>query len=196
MSDKDAPSTGPSAGGHRSPTREIDRLEQLSKWRTLCPPLLDYIRARLGSKKDVLDIAQDTYLRLLLLEDPSSIRSFSEYAFEIAKNLTTDRLRERARHHILNEQFAIHQPLLRGAEELRTPERIYEAQSEIDAMMRALQGVPPQVRDVFMAYIGGEAVEVIAKRVGIHVRMVYRHITRAHDYLAAARHLRAWRTQR
>jgi RNA polymerase sigma factor (sigma-70 family) len=196
VSDKDAPFARPAGGGHRSPTREIDQLEQLNQWRALCPPLLDYIRARLGSKKDVLDIAQDTYLRLLLLEDPSSIRGFSEFAFQIAKNLTTDRLRMHARHHLLNEQLAIERPLMLGTEDSRTPERIYEAQSEIDAMMRALQGLPRQVKEVFEAYIGGEAAGVIAKRERIHVRMVYRHIARAHQYLAAARHLRVWRTQR
>src|SRR5690606_3071828 len=58
--------------------------------------LIRMLQARLGSREDAHEVAQEAYARLLNLGDDKAISFHSAYLFRIAHNLATDRLRRRA----------------------------------------------------------------------------------------------------
>src|SRR5262249_30026243 len=63
------------------------------------------------------------------------------------------------------------------------PQRIAEARSEMMALRRALDELPPRCRSIFIAArVEGVQQADIARRFGISVRMVERELKRAFDY--------------
>lgn len=59
------------------------------------PTLLCYLSSRLGNPEDAHDIAQEAYLRLERVKDPSLVQKPEGYFFQIVKNLATEFLIKR-----------------------------------------------------------------------------------------------------
>ena len=55
--------------------------------------LLRFLAARLGSRHEAREVAQEAYVRLLKLDTPGAIGYFRAFLFKTAANLAVDRVR-------------------------------------------------------------------------------------------------------
>lgn len=164
-------------------TGEVDaahrqRIEAL--FRAHNEALIRLLRTRLRSAQEAREVAQEAYVRLLGLHDPSAVSFLERLLFKTAINLATDRLRQQAVHGRLNPLVFFE------AEEERTsppPDRHYLAQQEVALLRNALKELPPLCRKVFLMHkLQGLSVEDIAARLNLNVRTTYRYVARALEY--------------
>jgi RNA polymerase sigma-70 factor (ECF subfamily) len=176
VSDSDEPQTLPSG----------DRIEQLdAAWPKIAADVGPLLRAKLKSKEDADDATHEAYMRIRNHADPAIIRNLSGFAYIVARNVATDRLRERSRHLRLDGQPDVEQQLQRDFDERRSPEGIYAEQEKREVLARALEQLPARIKLVCEAHLDGQDVKSIAERLGIKLHTVYRDLRDAHELLAA-----------
>ncbi|TWT20590.1 RNA polymerase sigma factor [Luteimonas wenzhouensis] len=137
--------------------------------------LVRMLQARLGSREDAHEVAQEAYARLLNLGDGNAIGFHSAYLFRIAQNLATDRLRRRA--HMEQPAEA---DLALWPDPAVDPERSAGAAQIVERLPALLAELPPRCAEAFrlvrLQQLGyGEA----AARLGLTERMVRIHVARA-----------------
>jgi RNA polymerase sigma factor (sigma-70 family) len=155
-------------------------------WATLRALLLDRysefkhrLARRLGSSDLAAETLQETWLRLERAGDPGVIERPDAYLFRIALNVAADR-RDADHRRLALSEIAVLRHL--DDDEL-DPERIAESRSEITALARALDELPPRCRAIFMAARLDETPhKVIAAHYGISTRMVERELKRAIEH--------------
>jgi RNA polymerase sigma factor (sigma-70 family) len=137
--------------------------------------LVRFLAARLGSRHEAREVAQEAYVRLLKLDTPGAVSYFRAFLFKTAENLAVDRVRarayrERAAPLAFFDQFATGE----------TPERELSGIQEVQLMHRLLAELPPKCQYAFvMSRLQGVDVNVIARDMGITPTMVRRYISRA-----------------
>jgi RNA polymerase sigma factor (sigma-70 family) len=137
--------------------------------------LLRFLAARLGSRHEAREIAQEAYVRLLKLDTPGAISYFRAFLFKTAANLAVDRVRSRS----YRERTAPLEFFERFAAS-ETPEREVSGREEVQLMHRLLAELPPKCQYAFvMNRLQGMDVDVIAKNMQITATMVRRYISRA-----------------
>jgi RNA polymerase sigma factor (sigma-70 family) len=146
--------------------------------------LLRYLRRRLRNSADARDIAQETYARLLRMDEVEAIRDPQAYLFRIAANLAYEhelaQRRERAR---LDEP-----PLIDDLERL-TPMPL-EEQADLAAHMarlnRAMARLSPKSRAALVLHRrDGLTYEEIAQRLDTSVHMVKKYIASGLEHCRA-----------
>src|SRR6266566_4306305 len=55
--------------------------------------LIRFLRGRVGSHNEALEVAQEAYVRLLSLDQPGAVSYLRAFLFKTAANLAVDRLR-------------------------------------------------------------------------------------------------------
>lgn len=140
--------------------------------------LVRFLRRRVGSDAAARDIAQDAYLRLLRYREGQSLDSLKALVFRIATNLLGMRARAERAHH-----RADHRPL---DEELQlpangpSPEQRLVAEQQLDRLMEAVKRLPGKCQQVFvLSRFHDMSYAEIAARLGISIKMVEKHITKA-----------------
>lgn len=142
------------------------------------PELMRYLSSRVHSADDAADIAQDACARLVQYRDNPTIGDLRLMLFRIANNLLTDFYRRNSRHHTESHVA------LDDAGPLQAPDRPHiDRISDQQTLLRlkiAIAQLPDKCRAVFMlSRFDGLSHKQIAERVGISVKMVEKHITRA-----------------
>ncbi|WP_028080983.1 sigma-70 family RNA polymerase sigma factor [Solimonas soli] len=139
--------------------------------------LLGWLRRRLGCAEHAAELAQDTFLRLLLAPDALPLREPRPYLSTIARRLLIDHGRRRALEQAyLDALAALPPPELPSAEDRCV---ILETLQRIDAM---LDGLPPAVRTAFLlAQLEGLPYAQIAARLGVSERTVKRYVARGYE---------------
>lgn len=140
--------------------------------------LVGFLAARLGSEQEAREVAQEAYVRLLRLDQPTASSFLRAHLFHIAANLAIDRLRQRALHARtpLNDLF--HDLLFTP-----TPEHQALVAEEIDVMRRALRELPAKSARIFTLYaLVGRDVHSIAREMHMRERSVRWHVQRAFEY--------------
>lgn len=135
--------------------------------------LLRFLRTRLGSVQDAKEVAQETFLRIMQLEQPEAITSLQSFLFRTAMNIAIDRHRRRAREarHAARAFIPGNWPSAEHTELQR------EAVREVG---RCLEELPPKCRLAFMLNrIHGFSTSEIADQMGMTDRMVRLYLTRA-----------------
>jgi len=134
---------------------------------------------RLGSADLAAETLQETWLRLERPGNPGVVERPDAYLFRIALNVAADRRDADNRRLALSEI-----EMLRHLDEDELdPERIAESRSEITALARALDELPPRCRAIFIAARLDETPhKVIAARYRISTRMVERELKRALEH--------------
>lgn len=137
--------------------------------------LVGWLRARLGNSAEAADLAQDTFLRLLVTRSSEGIREPRTYLSSVARALMIDRFRRKA-----VEQAYLATLALRGEALDISPQTrliILETLTAVDAM---LDGLGERTRQIFLA-IQLEGLTYIAagERLGVSVTTVKKHMTRA-----------------
>lgn len=141
--------------------------------------LLRFIAAKLGSRQEAREVAQEAYVKLLSLDNREAVSYLRAFLFKIAANLATDRLRARTR----REFIVATDSLDRAVFEL-SPDRQIQGQQDLARLREAIDELPSKCREAFLLYRLEEmSCSAIAARLGVQERMVWRYIARALEYL-------------
>jgi RNA polymerase sigma factor (sigma-70 family) len=157
--------------------------------------LVNFLRARVGSKQAAEDLAQKAYEELLSVEREGATNFYAAYLYKTAKNLALDMLKHEKRARHLNVMAAYERP--RAAP---SPEPLWVAHERLELLNRALQQLPARIRMVFMLKYDEELTykqiiaRLMAEDVRINVRTAKRYVERAlvhcERFIAAAEEIR------
>jgi RNA polymerase sigma-70 factor (ECF subfamily) len=153
-----------------------ERAELVGEWHDRWHSLLDgLLTNRLGDRRDVQDLAQEVYLRLLRVDKLDLIQNPKAYLYRVAVNIVSEwRLRAR--------QKKPHSP--EGLDDLVTPEdheRTIERKEVDEAVRQELSQLPPMWRKVLVLHCSEEMTyEQIAEHLGITRRMVKRYMAKGY----------------
>lgn len=139
--------------------------------------LIHFLRQRLRVPDDALDVAQETYIRLLQYQNSTQVRSPASMLFRIAINVANDLGRaDKARH--LSDQCPVDAVEL--ASDQPSAERQLSAAQDLAVLRAAIAGLPPRCRQVFLlSRVRQMTYPQIARHCGISVKMVEKHISHA-----------------
>ncbi len=145
--------------------------------------LCGWLRKRLGCCDHAADLAQDTFIRVLVQRKAVELREPRAYLSSIARSLMIDMFRRRALEQAYLETLAA----LPEAQDISPETRmvIIETLLEIDQM---LDGLGARTREIFlMAQLDGLSYVQIARQLDLSINTVKKHAARAllHCLLAA-----------
>ncbi len=143
------------------------------------PELLRYLRRRMGDGELAEDLAQETLSRMMKYREARDIDDRRLMLFRIANNLVLEFQRTRGRRHAAaHVSLADAGPL---PAEGPSTEAIVDAQRAVDLLLKhTIAALPPKCRLAFMLNrFDGLSYPQVAERMGISVKMVEKHITRA-----------------
>jgi RNA polymerase sigma-70 factor (ECF subfamily) len=173
MNHSRTPSTQTAGGaGEESPEDYYATVKQL--FREHNQALVKFLRTRLPSQQDAMDVAQECYVRLLQLDRPGAVGFLRGYLFRVAANLAVDRMRRldvRAREGIeLFDEFS----------EGSLVDRQAITDQEVRSVAEALKRLPPRAREAFVLHmVEGYGTAEIAARMKVRDRQVRRYIAQA-----------------
>jgi RNA polymerase sigma factor (sigma-70 family) len=137
-----------------------------------------FLRQRVPGAVDIEDLAQETYLRLLLARDLSDVRNPQAYLLQVARHVV---LEWRGQRDLPASFVEIDESSLVDD---CPPELELEAQTSQQRLEMALQEVSPVVRAVLLLRLRDERpCREIAEQLGLTDRQVKRHLARGYDHL-------------
>ena len=138
--------------------------------------LVRFLRGRVGSHSEALEVAQEAYVRLLSLDEPGAVSYLRAFLFKTAANIAIDRHRR----HRSYDKVADGGPLFTEFAENRTPERLVAGEQTLRRLGSLIESMPAKCRAAFvMSQIHGLDAATIAARLGITDSMVRKYIVRA-----------------
>lgn len=139
------------------------------------PWLCAWLRKRLGCFEHAADLAQDTFIRVLLQRKAPELREPRAYLSSVARSLMIDLFRRRAVEQAYLETLAARPEALAVSPEARF--LIIETLLEID---RLLDGLGTRTREIFLlAQLDGLSYVQIAQQMNVSVTTVKKHAVRA-----------------
>lgn len=141
------------------------------------PVLLRYFHRHLDNPADIEDLTQEALIRLL--RSSTDIANAEAYLLRIASNLLRDRFRREQTHQTAQHE-SIDASLHEWPSEEPGCERVYEDREHLQRFLNELGALPPRCRQVFLLQrYEGMTYSAIAKRLGISVSAVEKHMMRA-----------------
>lgn len=141
--------------------------------------LLLYMRKRLREHETADDLTQETLSRMMKYRDSPGIEDYRLMLFRIANNLILEYRRAAWRHHAADHVSLDEiEPLSSDAP---SPERIVGARMMVDLLIKeTLAGLPRRCRLAFtLSRFQGLTYPQVAERMGISVKVVEKHVSRA-----------------
>jgi RNA polymerase sigma factor (sigma-70 family) len=149
--------------------------------------LVNYVYRYVHSRRDAEDIAQEAYCRIFGLGDPSVLSHLNRYLYRTARNLAIDRLRERVRRETFLRKECVLEQALQAARQSPSPEQVWVAREEIEALTGAMVGLTPKVKAAFaLVRQDGHSYEEAAIKLGVKPNSVRRLVARAMELLVDA----------
>jgi RNA polymerase sigma factor (sigma-70 family) len=137
--------------------------------------LIRFLRGRVGSHNEALEVAQEAYVRLLSLDQPGAVSYLRAFLFKTAANIAIDR---RRRHQNYDKVAA--RQLFTELTENRTPERQLSGEQTLRHLGMLIEAMPAKCRESFvMNQIQGLDAATIAAELGITDSMVRKYVVRA-----------------
>ena len=137
--------------------------------------LIRFLRGRVGSHNEALEVAQEAYVRLLSLDQPGAVSYLRAFLFKTAANIAIDR---RRRHQ--NFDKVTGGQLFMELAENRTPERQLSGEQALGRLGALIEAMPPKCRQSFVLnQIHGLDAATIATQLGITDSMVRKYVVRA-----------------
>ncbi|WEK07711.1 MAG: sigma-70 family RNA polymerase sigma factor [Candidatus Pseudomonas colombiensis] len=134
-----------------------------------------WLRARLGNSSDAADLAQDTFVRVLMARNVEAIREPRTYLSAIARALMIDKFRRRSVEQAYLEVLMLRPEPLDISPETRL--LILETLTAVDAM---LDDLGERTRTIFLTLqLEGLSYVATAERLGVSVTTVKKHMIRA-----------------
>ena len=166
------PLTEPMTGGPESGG------DDLRAWALQYGPALRRYFARRASAADVDDLVQEVFLLMQSRGATSRIENVEGYLFRTAANVLGQRRRRAT--WAWGRQEDIEDGA--GPADEISPERILIGKEDFDALLEALEGLPPRSALAFMLFrLERLPQEDIARRMGISPRAVRALVSRAHQ---------------
>ncbi|MEX5217139.1 MAG: sigma-70 family RNA polymerase sigma factor [Nitrospiraceae bacterium] len=139
--------------------------------------LVTYLTAKLRSRDQAMDVAQETYLRVLARESSQPILQPRAFLYRTALNLSIDLFRKRRQQaEETLDSDGIQDFLTMPADQ----ERIIESRQQVRILYGAILELPPKCRQVFLLHKFKERSHAqIAEDLGISKSMVEKHIIKA-----------------
>lgn len=132
-----------------------------------------------ASIEDAKDLVQETFMRLMRYRDSASPEEWTPLAYRILLNLYRDKQRQSANAGQVSF-VAIDEKLLQRSSEERSPETRFSDQQQLALARSAILGLPDRCREIYLLNrIEGLSYPSIARRCGISVKAVEKHISRA-----------------
>ncbi len=137
--------------------------------------LIRFLRGRVGSRNEALEVAQEAYVRLLSLDQPGAVSYLRAFLFKTAANIAIDRRRRvRSYDKVTGGQ------LFTEFSENRTPERQVAAEQTLRHLGSLIESMPAKCQASFvMSQIHGLDAATIAGQLGITDSMVRKYVVRA-----------------
>lgn len=162
--------------------RGVDRIEARGRWlATHILPQEAGLRAWLRKARhadfDIDDIIQETYARLVQVDDVSAVLNHRAYLFRTAHSVVVDRLR---RKQIVS--FAAHTEIegMAAAIDELTPEDHARGRIELRQLMDVVGELPSKTRRVFMlSRVQGLSIKAVSKETDIPESTVEKHVAKA-----------------
>lgn len=158
------------------PAQEVDSIIPLEVlYGTHHGWLHGWLRRSLGCSQQAADLAQDTFLRLLVRGQPISDRAPRALLARIARGLVIDHWRRDALERAYLEALAQLPEASHPSPEVR-----HEALQCLERIAQMLDGLKPAVREAFLLYqLGGLNHLQVAEKLGVSSRTVERHVASA-----------------
>ncbi len=136
---------------------------------------------RLG-ESEAREVAQESYARLLRLDQPETLSFLRAYLFKTAANLSIDRLRHRT-------TLRVTQPQLGFLHELAsepTPEELASREQEARLVAGFLEELPAPCRRAFVLYrVYEHSLTEVAREMGVSERMIRYYVVQAMSHCRA-----------
>lgn len=139
--------------------------------------LVRYLTGRLQSHDEAVEVAQEAYVRLLRLDDTSTIGFLRAFLFKTATNIAIDRIRRKGR-----DQAYAAEESADGDSQLFvfTPERELAGRQSLEKVVACINALPPKCRHAFVEYkFRFRDYDEIAEEMGISSSMVRKYVLRA-----------------
>ncbi|MEE1922745.1 sigma-70 family RNA polymerase sigma factor [Pseudomonas sp. 148P] len=134
-----------------------------------------WLRRSVGCSQQAADLAQDTFVRLLVRRQPVTAQAPRALLARIARGLVIDYWRRDALERAYLEALA-HLPEASHP----SPEVRHEALQCLERIAQMLEGLKPAVREAFLLYqLGGLTHAQVAAQLGVSSRTVERHVANA-----------------
>ena len=147
------------------------------------PALRAYLHSRFPDVRDVDDIVQDSYLRLLEMRKQHEIVSPKAYLYATARNAALSQLR---RPRIFSDEPVTDLTWSHVLETSPDTAAVVNQQQEIALLMSAIDTLPPRCREIFiLRKLQGLPQKEIAARLGISEQTVQVQIARGAAKCAA-----------
>lgn len=160
----------PTPDGEESRASVVERL-----FREHNEALIRFLRGRVGSHNEAIEVAQEAYVRLLSLDQPGAVSYLRAFLFKTAANIAIDRRRRNR-----NFDKVAGRQLFTELTENRTPERQLSGEQTLRHLGALIESMPPKCRESFvMNQIHGLDAATIAHRLGITDSMVRKYVVRA-----------------
>ncbi|KIU52171.1 MULTISPECIES: sigma-70 family RNA polymerase sigma factor [Pseudomonas] len=144
--------------------------------------LTQMLRRKLGNREQALDLAQDTFVRILRSEAPPVYREPRAYLTTVASRLCIQYFRRHALEKAYMESLAHLEPALVPSPETRL--LVLEA---LDAVGQVLDGLGSKVREIFLlSQLDGLTYAQIAEHQGLTVNVVQKAMLKAYRHCYAA----------
>jgi RNA polymerase sigma-70 factor (ECF subfamily) len=139
--------------------------------------LRGFLAGRVGCRETASELAHESFVRLMTRPGGEALLDPRAFLFRIADHLAIDHWRANP---VRPEQFsdiAEHEHL---ASEAPGPERHAAARQQLERLRRAVEGLPPQCRRIFIRHkFDGLTQPAIAAEFGISLNAVEKHLIRA-----------------
>ena len=159
---------------------ESTQLQALA--RQFTPALRRFFRKRTSQPADVDDLIQEVFARLAKRSTGGEIQQPEAYLLRAAGNVWRDSLRRRQTHadtehgEYRDEHHAV---------ENYSPERVLQVRQSIEHVITVLNALPDRTRQIFvLCRVEGMRHRTVAKRLGVSVSAVDKHMMKAIAYLA------------
>jgi RNA polymerase sigma factor (sigma-70 family) len=151
--------------------------------------LVSFLRTRVRSDQEAREVAQEAYVRLLQLEQPTAISFLRAYLYRTALNIAVDRARSAS-----VRDTAHRDPVFDDSSLEPDPQSGAEARQQLALIRAAVAELPAKPRLAFLWHSFAEMSPAeIADRLGVGERMVRNYIAQAlvHVRLRLDEHNRA-----
>jgi RNA polymerase sigma-70 factor (ECF subfamily) len=151
--------------------------ERFSLFREYYDELVTYLTMKLRSRDQAMDVAQETFLRVLTQQPSSPILQPRAFLYKTALNLTIDLFRKRRR----RPEEALDSEALQDVLTVPADQHsAVESKEQVQLLYRAIQELPPRCRQVFLLHkFKDRSHAEITAQLGISKSMVEKHIIKA-----------------